>query len=153
MVAAVVVAVIAEADAVVTTSANPGRVTTTTPLLLPISPVSGRANPAGFGAAKSGVYGARIWQVFGTPLKRPTGRADADAQFPGDDLPRGAGGSEGGDLAGVDGDWRVAGAMGVWTKSLARRTLRRWLSPNIDGGVSLGSQEVYRDPSSAAHAG
>jgi hypothetical protein len=42
---------------------------------------------------------------------------------------------------------------GVWTKSLARRTLRHGLSAGIVGYVSLGSQEVYRDPSSAAHAG
>jgi hypothetical protein len=43
--------------------------------------------------------------------------------------------------------------MGVWTKSLARRTLPHGLSAGIVGCVSLGSQEVYRDPSSAAHAG
>ena len=36
---------------------------------------------------------------------------------------------------------------------LARRTLQRGLSPGIVGCVSLGSQEVYRDPSSAADAG
>jgi hypothetical protein len=43
--------------------------------------------------------------------------------------------------------------LGVWTKSLARRTLPHGLSAGIVGCVSLGSQEVYRDPSSAAHAG
>ena len=48
---------------------------------------------------------------------------------------------------------KVAGGIGVWTKSLARRTLRHGLSAGIVGYVSLGSQEVYRDPSSAAHAG
>jgi hypothetical protein len=45
------------------------------------------------------------------------------------------------------------GYIGVWTKSLARRTLRHGLWAGIVGYVSLGSQEVYRDPSSAAHAG
>ncbi|MFZ1012502.1 MAG: hypothetical protein WCC26_16310, partial [Terracidiphilus sp.] len=47
---------------------------------------------------------------------------------------------------------KVAVAIGVWTKSLARRTLLQWLSAGIVGCVSLGSQEVYRDPSSAADA-
>jgi hypothetical protein len=37
-----------------------------------------------------------------------------NTQFPGDDLPQGAGGSQGGYLAGVDGDWRIAGAIGVF---------------------------------------
>jgi len=55
-----------------------------------------------------------ITPVFGRGLERPAGGADADAQFPGDDLPRGAGGSEAGYLAGVDGDWRIAGAIGVY---------------------------------------
>ena len=77
----VVVAVVAETDAVVTTSANPGRVTTTTPLLLPITPVSGRVKPVGSGAAESGVYSARFRQVFGTPLQGPAGGAGADAEL------------------------------------------------------------------------
>jgi hypothetical protein len=41
----------------------------------------------------------------------------------------------------------------ISSKSLARRTLLHGLSPRIVGGVNLGSQEVYRDPSSAADAG
>jgi hypothetical protein len=36
---------------------------------------------------------------------------------------------------------------------LARRALLHGFSPGIVGCVSLGSQEVYRDPSSAADAG
>jgi hypothetical protein len=50
-------------------------------VIVPITPVSGRAETAGFGAAESGVYSARFWQVFGTAVERPTGGADADAQF------------------------------------------------------------------------
>jgi hypothetical protein len=44
-------------------------------------------------------------------------------------------------------------AKGVWTKSLARRTLRRGPSSSFVAGLRCGSQEVYRDPSSAADAG
>jgi hypothetical protein len=51
--------------------------------------------------------------VFGRGLERPAGRADADAQFPGDKLPRSAGGSEAGYLARVDGDWWITGSIGV----------------------------------------
>src|ERR1035437_6601739 len=54
---------------------------------LPKSPVYGRANPAGFGAAESGTCEGGFRRVFGRGLERPAGRADADAQFPGNDLP------------------------------------------------------------------
>jgi hypothetical protein len=64
-------------------------------------------------AAESGVYRARFRQVFGRGLECPEGGADTDTQPLGDDLPRGAGGSEAGYLARVDGDWLIAGAMGV----------------------------------------
>jgi hypothetical protein len=47
-------------------------------------------------------------------VQRPAGRADANTQFPGNDLPRGAGGSEGGYLAGAEVTWRIAGAIGVY---------------------------------------
>ena len=47
----------------------------------PITPDFGRANPAGFGAAESGVYSARFRRVFGTGLESTTGRADADAEL------------------------------------------------------------------------
>jgi hypothetical protein len=80
---------------------------------LPITPVSGTVETADSGAVESGTCEGGFWRVFGRGLQRPTGRADADAQFPGDDLPRGAGGSEAGYLARVDGDWLIAGAMGV----------------------------------------
>jgi hypothetical protein len=61
--------------------------------------------------------------VFGTPLQSPAGRADADAQLLGDGLRRGAGGSEGGYLAGVDCDWRIAGTIGVFRTDLERTRL------------------------------
>ena len=64
----------------------------------PKSPVSGRVKPADFGVAESRVYSARFRQVFGTALEGTAGSADTDAQFSGDDLPRGAGGSEAGHL-------------------------------------------------------
>ena len=56
--------------------------------------------PADFGAAESGTCEGGFRRVLGTPLERTTGGADADAQFPGDDLPRGTGGSEAGDQGG-----------------------------------------------------
>jgi integrase len=48
---------------------------------------------------------------------------------------------------------RLPDEKGVWTKSLARRTLLHGHSPSIVGCVSLGSQEVCCDPSSADDAG
>jgi hypothetical protein len=91
-----------------------GRVQAACVRLPPITPVSGRVKPADFGAVESVTCWVRFRKVFGRGLKSPTGRADANAQLLGDDLPRGAGGSEAGYLAGVDGDWRIAGAMGVF---------------------------------------
>jgi hypothetical protein len=55
--------------------------------ILPITPVSGRVNPADFGAVESGSYKHRFHRVFGTLLKRTAGRADPDAQLLGDDPP------------------------------------------------------------------
>jgi hypothetical protein len=65
--------------------------------ILPITPVSGRVKPAGFGAVESGSYEGGFWRVFGRGLQGSAGRADADAQPLGDDLPRGAGRTQGGD--------------------------------------------------------
>jgi len=81
---------------------------------LPITSDFGRVKSAGLGAVESGTYEGGFREVFGRALERPAGRADADAQFPGDDLPRGAGCPKCGYLARVDGDWRIAGAMGVY---------------------------------------
>ena len=39
------------------------------PKVSPITPVFGRAKPAGFGAVESGVYGVRFRGVFGTRLR------------------------------------------------------------------------------------
>jgi hypothetical protein len=64
---------------------------------LPITSDFGRVKSAGLGAVESGTYEGGFREVFGRALERPAGRADADAQFPGDDLPRGAGCPEGGD--------------------------------------------------------
>jgi hypothetical protein len=58
---------------------------------LPKSPVSGRVKPADPGAVESGSYEGGFWRFFGTALERTAGGTDADAQFPGDDLLRGAG--------------------------------------------------------------
>jgi hypothetical protein len=81
--------------------------------LPPITPDFGRVKTAEFCTAESGVYSARFRRVFGRGLESPASGADADAQFPGDDLPRGAGRQKCAYLARVDGDWRIAGAIGV----------------------------------------
>jgi len=62
---------------------------------------------------ESGACEREFREVFGTSLKRSAGRADTFAQFLRDDLPPCAGGSEGGYLTRGDGDWRIAGAIGV----------------------------------------
>ena len=67
--------------------------------LHPQTPVSGRFKLAEFCAAESGTCEGGFRRVFGTGLKRPAGGADADAQLFGDDLPRGAGRTQDGDLA------------------------------------------------------
>jgi hypothetical protein len=59
---------------------------------LPKTPVSGRVKPADIGAAESDTCEGGFREVFGRWLECPAGRADTDAKFPGDDLPRGAGG-------------------------------------------------------------
>ena len=105
---------------------------------LPITPVFGRAGTAGFGVAESGIYGARFRQVFGRGLECPAGGADADAQPLGDDPPRGAGGSEAGYLARVDGDWLIAGAIGVYGYKFVERCLNQ-----VNECVGLGSTGAH----------
>jgi hypothetical protein len=111
--------------------------------LPPITPDFGRVKTAEFCTAESGVYSARFWQVFGRALERPAGGADADAQFPGDDLPRGAGRQKCAYLARVDGDWRIAGAMGVYQylsmQDLYLTTLAR---PTVCGSSISPNQKV-----------
>ena len=67
---------------------------TTPSCRLPKIPVFGTAKAADLGAAESGTCEGEFREVFGTALENPAGRADTDAQFQGDDLPRGTGGSE-----------------------------------------------------------
>ena len=55
--------------------------------LHPQTPVSGRFKLAEFCAAESGTCEGGFRRVFGRALERPAGGADADTQFPGNDLP------------------------------------------------------------------
>jgi hypothetical protein len=80
---------------------------------------------------ESGTCEGGFWRVFRRGLECPAGRADADAQFPGVDLPRSAGGSESSYL------FRVHGGVGAPTVSLLIRRAAVLLAPTPESMLLL----------------